>query len=65
MAWKLYFFRKQLFNINIMKKALFRILNDINKKILPKYSKRDFTKLNKLQKAIFGYRYFVLINSLD
>ncbi|WP_374442371.1 hypothetical protein [Epilithonimonas sp.] len=48
-----------------MKKSFFRILNNINKTILPKYSKRDFTKLNKIQKAIFGYRYFVLINSLD
>ncbi|SHK41017.1 hypothetical protein [Epilithonimonas mollis] len=48
-----------------MKKAFFRFLNKINVKLLPKYSKKDFTKLNKLQKAIFGYRYFVLINSLD
>ncbi|MFC4165658.1 hypothetical protein ACFOWU_18490 [Epilithonimonas zeae] len=48
-----------------MKKSFFKFLNKINVAILPKYSKRDFTKLNKLQKAIFGYRYLVLINSLD
>lgn len=48
-----------------MKKSIFKFLNKINVAILPKYSKRDFTKLNKLQKAIFGYRYMVLINSLD
>jgi|GEM_PF-95127 len=49
----------------VMKKAFFRVLNNINKAILPKYSKRDFTKLNKFQKLIFGYRYKVLVNSLD
>lgn len=48
-----------------MKKSFFKFLNKINVAILPKYSKRDFTKLNKIQKAIFGYRYLVLINSLD
>ncbi|WP_312206640.1 hypothetical protein [Epilithonimonas hominis] len=48
-----------------MKKAFFKLLNKINVAVLPKYSKRDFTKLNKFQKAIFGYRYIVLINSLD
>ncbi|SEH73546.1 hypothetical protein SAMN05421793_12430 [Epilithonimonas hominis] len=48
-----------------MKKSFFRFLNKINVAILPKYSKRDFTKLNQFQKAIFGYRYFILINSLD
>lgn len=48
-----------------MKKAFFRFLNKVNIRFLPKYSKKDFTELSKLQKAIFGYRYFVLINSLD
>ena len=48
-----------------MKKEFFKVLNNINKAILPKYSKRDFTKLNKFQKLIFGYRYKVLVNSLD
>lgn len=50
---------------NIMKKSFFKVLNNINKAILPKYSKRDFTSLNKFQKLIFGYRYKVLVNSLD
>jgi hypothetical protein len=48
-----------------MKKSFFKFLNKINVAILPKYSKRDFTKLNKFQQLIFGYRYKVLINSLD
>ncbi|SEP76572.1 hypothetical protein SAMN04488097_0577 [Epilithonimonas lactis] len=54
-----------ILKFQVMKKAFFRVLNNINKAILPKYSKRDFTKLNKFQKLIFGYRYKVLVNSLD
>lgn len=48
-----------------MKKKFFKILNDINKAILPKYSKKDPTKLTKLQQGILAYRYYVLTNSLD
>ncbi|WP_300351954.1 hypothetical protein [Chryseobacterium sp.] len=48
-----------------MKKFIFRILNKINKAVLPKLSDKDPTKLNKIQKGILAYRYFVLINSMD
>lgn len=48
-----------------MKKQFFKILNKINQKILPKYSKKDPLKLTKLEKAIVGWKYIVLINSLD
>ncbi|RKT01120.1 hypothetical protein [Chryseobacterium daecheongense] len=48
-----------------MKKSFFRLLNRINKAILPKLSNKDPNKLTKLQKGILAYRYFVLINSLD
>ncbi|WP_202912420.1 hypothetical protein [Sphingobacterium olei] len=48
-----------------MKKALFKFLNDINKAVLPKYSKQDPSTLSKLQQAVVAYRYYVLINSLD
>lgn len=48
-----------------MKKSFFRVLNKINVKILPKYSHLDPLKLTKFQKAVIGYRYIVLINSLD
>ncbi|MDC8105360.1 hypothetical protein ACNFU2_10670 [Chryseobacterium sp. PTM-20240506] len=48
-----------------MKKSFFRILNAINKKILPKLSDKDPSSLTKLQKGILAYRYFVLINSMD
>ncbi|OCA78137.1 hypothetical protein BBH99_09615 [Chryseobacterium contaminans] len=48
-----------------MKKSFFRLLNVINKKILPKLSNKDPNKLTKIEKGILAYRYFVLVNSLD
>lgn len=48
-----------------MKKSVFRLLNKVNKAVLPKLSDKDPTKLSKLQKDIMAYRYFVLINSMD
>ena len=48
-----------------MKKGFFRILNKINQKVLPKYSKEDPSKLSKVQQAVVAYRYYVLINSMD
>ncbi|WBV61778.1 hypothetical protein PFY12_06550 [Chryseobacterium camelliae] len=48
-----------------MKKSFFRLLNRMNKVILPKLSDKDPNKLTKFQKGILAYRYFVLINSLD
>ncbi|NRS92394.1 hypothetical protein HNQ03_001462 [Chryseobacterium sp. 16F] len=48
-----------------MKKKFFFTLNEINKKVLPKLSGKDPLKMNKFQKAILAYRYYVLINSLD
>lgn len=48
-----------------MKKSFFKILNALNKAVLPKYSKQDPSTLSKLQQAIVAFRYYVLINSLD
>jgi len=48
-----------------MKKSVFKLLNKINKKILPKLSDKDPLTLTKFQKGILAYRYFVLINSMD
>lgn len=48
-----------------MKKSFFRLLNVINKKVLPKLSKKDPNHLTKIEKGILAYRYFVLVNSLD
>ena len=36
----------------------------INQWILPRYSKRDFTRLGKLDKAIVGFRYWITKNAL-
>jgi hypothetical protein len=48
-----------------MKRRFFKVLNTINKAILPKYSKKDALKLTKFERAVVGYKYFVLINSLE
>ncbi|WP_312993157.1 hypothetical protein [Chryseobacterium flavum] len=48
-----------------MKKSFFRLLNAINKKVLPKLSNKDPNRLTRMEKGILAYRYFVLINSLD
>ena len=49
------------------KKHLFKILAKINKLILPSLSKRrvNINKLNKRQKLLLGYRYWVTKNSLN
>ena len=49
------------------KKHLFKILAILNKKLLPSLSKRgvNINKLNKKQKLLLGYRYWVTKNSLD
>lgn len=46
------------------KRFLFKVLAGMNKLILPKYSKRDITKLSKMDKALVAYRYWVTTNSL-
>lgn len=53
------------FNYKDMKKSFFRLLNAVNKKMLPKLSNKDPNRLSKIEKGILAYRYFVLVNSLD
>lgn len=48
-----------------MKKSLFKVLARINKWILPRYSKRDITRLSKVDQAIIGFRYWVTKNALE
>jgi len=48
-----------------MKKALFKALVKINNVILPSLIKKDPNKLTNFQKAILGYRYWVLTKALD
>ena len=47
-----------------MKISLYKVLAKVNTLILPKYSKRDLNKLNKLDKIIIGYRYLITKNAL-
>ncbi|HYC85071.1 MAG TPA: hypothetical protein VEB86_07605, partial [Chryseosolibacter sp.] len=53
-----------VFVLKIMKKMTFKILANINKIILPRYSKRNLANLSKLDKALIAYRYWVTINAL-
>ncbi|HTH55117.1 MAG TPA: hypothetical protein VL728_03680 [Cyclobacteriaceae bacterium] len=48
-----------------MRKLTFQILAKLNKLILPRYSKRDITKLSKLDKAIVAFRYWVTIHAIE
>ena len=48
-----------------MNKIVFQILAKLNKILLPRYSKRDITKLSKLDKAIVAYRYWVTIHAIE
>lgn len=48
-----------------MKKSFFKALNKFNQAVLPKFGKKDPLKLSKFEKLILGYKYYVLINSLD
>ncbi len=47
-----------------MKKGIFKILARLNKKVLPRYSKRDINKLSKIDKAIIAYRYWITVTHL-
>lgn len=48
-----------------MKKSFFKLLNGINKKILPSFIDKDPAKLTKLQQAVLAYRYYVLVQSKE
>ena len=49
----------------MLKKKAFKILARINKVLLPKFSRRDLTKLSKIDKALVAYRYWVTTNALE
>jgi hypothetical protein len=46
-------------------KAIFKALNKLNKRFLPTLSKKDPSKLTKVEQALTGYRYWVLLKALD
>lgn len=47
-----------------MKKQAFKLLVKLNNLILPSYYKQDPMKLSTIQKAVLGFRYWALTNSL-
>ncbi len=50
-----------------MKKRFFKLLAQLNKLILPSFTKQhlDLSKANKIQLALFGWKVFVTKNALD
>jgi hypothetical protein len=48
-----------------MKKSVFKILAKINKVVMPRFSKKDITRLSKFDQVLVAYRYWVTINALD
>ena len=48
-----------------MKKKLFQALALVNKLIVPRMSKKDLTKLTKMQKAVVAYRYWVTTQAIE
>jgi hypothetical protein len=48
-----------------MRKTFFRTLAFLNRVLLPRISRRDLSRLSKVEKAIVAYRYWVTINALD
>jgi hypothetical protein len=43
---------------------IFILLAKINKLLLPRYSKRNLNKLNKVDLMIIGYRYYITKKAL-
>ena len=48
-----------------MSKKVFKLLAQINRLILPRYSKQDITRLSPMAKLLVAYRYWVTKNALD
>ena len=49
----------------MLKKSAFKILLKFNKTFLPSVSKLNVYKMSKMDKALVGYKYWVLLNALD
>lgn len=45
-------------------KWFFKLLMELNKVVLPSYAKKDPATLNNFQKAVLGFRYWVLMKAL-
>ncbi len=46
-------------------KVVFKVLNKLNKRLLPTLSKKDPLKLTKFEQALTAFRYWILLKSLD
>ena len=57
----------KVIKMTIMKKSVFKLLAQINKKVLPSYSKKrlDLAKASKAQMAIIGWKLWVTKRALD
>jgi hypothetical protein len=49
----------------MIKKQLFKMLAKVNKVIMPRFSRKDITRLSNIEKGLVAWRYWVTINSLD
>ncbi|WAC39587.1 hypothetical protein [Pedobacter sp. SL55] len=47
-----------------MKTAFFKVLVKLNKIVMPSLHKKDPMQLSNFQKAILGFRYWALTNSM-
>lgn len=48
----------------MIKKTLFKLLVNLNNSILPSYYQKDPMHLTTFQKAVLGFRYWALTQSL-
>jgi hypothetical protein len=48
-----------------MRRTFFKTLALLNKVLLPRISRRDLSRLSKVEKAIVAFRYWVTTNALD
>lgn len=62
---ELFVYRIGSINNKLMRKTIFRVLNKLNKAVLPKLSGKDPNKLSKWEQGILAYRYYILTRSLD
>lgn len=46
-------------------KAFFRLLNKLNRLLLPSLYKKDPSRLTKTEQVLTAYRYWVLLKILD
>ena len=48
-----------------MKKQFFKVIHKVNQVVLPKVSGKDPLKFTKFERLLAGFKYYVLINSMD